>query len=210
MGYLQKLQAVIELPLERELPCPWTISFTTPLRWIQLSGEMTPAEIGLAVALLIQHNQLDLAGDMTTVLEQLLAATELIWLGGLQAIGEGDRHITSGCCCGLETWREWPDFLHTGQTPWLGHSPSPWLATAGELIKIWSDGGQGESLIGAFSIDVSRADLQAALRLVERDLQAFLWSVESWAQAMGFPHSRELRQQLDRCFNIGSQPTIYD
>jgi hypothetical protein len=95
MGYLQKLQAVIELPLEQELPCPWPTSLVTPFNWIQLSGGMTPAEIGLVMAILIQHNQLDLLGDMTTMLAQLLTATELIWMGGLHTIGEDDCR---NCC----------------------------------------------------------------------------------------------------------------
>jgi hypothetical protein len=205
------LQAVIATPIvTSEFTSPWPMAPANTSDWIKLSGEMTNPEIGLALSLLLEHNQLDSSHSVSEVLEQLLVAAELIWMGGIRAVGSDGRNIPPSCCCGLETWREWPDFLATGTTPWLGHSPSPWVENYGDAIRIWSDGGLGESVKNAFFVDVSRAVFKESLSLVERDLQAFLFCVESWAQEVGCDQSAELVQKIDRCFDIRRKPTIYE
>lgn len=59
----------------------------------------------------------------------------------------------------------------------------------------------------AFHIDVSRSDFEMGLRAVEQELQAFLLSVESWAQEVGFVESSKLLEKFDECFRIGTNGT---
>ena len=158
-------------------------------------------DIGLVFAQLVQYNRLELAGDIQEVLKRVLEANSLVLPGGIQAICEGNKSIDPSCCCGLETWREWIDFLETGQSPWLGHDPSPWLDVQGDLIRIWSDGGL-ESVSDAFYIDVSKSHFKQALGLLERDLQAFLFGIDSWAQDVGFERSSDLSRKFNECFKI--------
>ena len=197
-----QLQAVVEAPcFQEEFVCPWDLQIPEPLSWIRLSGEMTDQEIGSIVAQLVQYNQLDFSGESHMVLDRILNAESLILPGGLQAVFD-DQTIFPSCCCGLETWREWQAFLTTGNSPWLGHDPSPWVEAKNERVSIWSDGGLGESTQQAFQIDVSRSTFQQALQIVEQDLQDFLCSVDSWAQTIGFNQSTNLSQKINDCFDI--------
>ncbi len=198
-----QMQAVIEAPYyEYKFLCPWEIPEFKPFSNIRLWGEMTYPEIGLVFAQLAKYNQIKLTDDKQAVIKQILAAESLVLPGGIQLIcEEQDTTISPSCCCGLETWREWIDFLQTGQSPWLGHDPSPWVERQGNVVRIWSDGGI-EPASSATHIDVSRFQFQKALTVVEQDLQAFLFSIESWAQEIGFVESGKLFQKFDMCFNI--------
>jgi hypothetical protein len=167
---------------------------------------MTDSEIGLVFARLLQYNRLDGAGDRHAVLTQIVEAQGFVLPGGLRAVG-GDRAISPSCCCGLEGWRQWQDFLKTGETPWLGHDPSPWVERRGDVVRIWLEGGLGDSAKNAFFLEVPSPDFREALMRVERDLQGFLFCVESWGQALGFERSHCLMQKLGQCFEIGSRHT---
>ncbi|WP_299415161.1 hypothetical protein [Acaryochloris sp. IP29b_bin.148] len=129
-----------------------------------------------------------------------MEAESLVLPGGIQIVSE-EKVIPPSCCCGLETWREWIDFLQTDHSPWLGHDPSPWVERQGNSIRIWSDGGTVPTR-DAFYMDVSQPEFEKALMRVERELQAFLFSIESWAQDIGFAKPNPLFQKFDHCFKI--------
>ena len=197
-----QLQAVVETPsFQDEFLCPWDIPVFEPFSRIRLWGETTNQEIGLVFAQLVQCNYLDFSGDSQIVLNQVVEDESLILLGGLQAI-YGDKLIHPGCCCGLETWRDWQDFLTTDKSPWLGHDPYPWLESHGDFVRIWSDGGADRIILNSFHIDVYKSALRGALKVVEQDLQDFLLHIDSWAKNIGFEQSCELIDKFDRCFNI--------
>lgn len=212
MSSLIQMQAVMEAPhYEDEFSCPWETPEFQPFSMIRLHGEMTYQEIGLVFAQLAQYNQIELAGDLLTVLNQIIAAESLILPGGIQIIDELQNIISPSCCCGLETWREWVDFLKTGKTPWLGHDPSPFVENRDDVVRVWSDGGidysAGQSVNNAFYIDVSRDRFAKDLILVEQDLQAFLFCIDSWAKEVGFRESSKLCQKFDKCFNVKNDYT---
>ena len=182
-----QLQAVMEAPYyQGKFHCPWDVPKFKSFSTIRVHAEMTLPEIGLVFAQLANYNQIPLANDGQTVLQQIVEAETLVLPGGIRVVCESQKTISPSCCCGLETWREWLDFLKTGNSPWLGHDPSPWLEIQGETVRIWSDGGLGDVVKDAFYVDVSRDRIQKALRQIERDLQGFLYSIESWAQTVGF------------------------
>jgi len=202
-----QLQAVVETPYyQGEFLCPWDVPQFEPFSWIRLSGEMTYREIGLVFAQVVQFNDLDLSGERQAVLKRVVEAESLVLPGGIQVI-LGDKFIPPSCCCGLETWREWQDFLKTGESPWLGHDPSPWVERRSDIVRIWSNGGMGESVENAFHIDIPYPDFREGLKTVERDLQAFLFCIDSWAREISFEQPNALVQKFDRCFNIGTRYT---
>ncbi len=197
-----KMQAIIEAPYyQDEFICPWKVSDFEPFSKIRLHPEITIPEIGLVVAKLAQYNDIELSNSKPAIIEQILEAKSLVLPGGIEVIDEREKSISPGCCCGLERWREWFNFLSTGNSPWLGHDPSPWLEMQGDMVSIWSDG-LLESVRNAFCFEVSRSQLKEALKLVENDLQGFLFSLESWAQEIGVTNSKELFRKFDDCFSI--------
>jgi hypothetical protein len=203
------LQAVIEFyGLAAESACPWEIAKLDGFAWIRLSAEMTQPEIGLFFAQLAHYNQIDLSENRATILRKILAADGLVLAGGIQAVS-AEQVISPSCCCGLEDWRKWQEFLRTGETPWLGHDPSPWLEQVGSVIRIWSDGGLGDSMKNAFKIEVDRPTFERALRSVEQDLLGFRFCIESWCESIEFEQASELANKVEQCFQIGQRQAGY-
>jgi hypothetical protein len=199
------LQAVIEFyGVEPESACPWEVVGSRELSWIRLSAEMSELEIGAFFVQLAGYNQIDRSGSRDGILRDLIASDGLVLAGGIQAVS-GEQVITPSCCCGLEGWREWQIFLRTGETPWLGHDPSPWLERVGDVVRIWSDGGLGDSMRDAFKIEVSCAEYERALRAVERDLLGFRFCIESWCESIGFKSGKELAKQVEHSFQISQR-----
>lgn len=202
MSSLIQMQAVIETPhYEGKFVCPWEIFEAPPFSMIRLSAEMTYAQIGLVIAQLAKYNQIELTGDRLTALNQIIAAESLVLPGGIQVVDELQNTISPGCCCGLEDWRGWINFLKTYESPWLGHDPSPWIEMKDDVIWIWSDG-HFETVNNPFHIQVSRDRFAKALIIVEQDLQSFLFCIDSWAREIGLAQSSKLCQKLDKCFNL--------
>jgi hypothetical protein len=200
-----QLQAVIEFyGFEAKSACPWEVGEISGLSWIRLSAEMTQPEIGAFFAQLAGYNRIDRSQSRDEILAAMIAADSLVLAGGIQATFE-EQVISPSCCCGLEGWRDWQDFLQTGETPWLGHDPSPWLEQVDGVIRIWSNGGLGNSMKHAFKIEVARSEFKRALQAVERDLLGFRFCIESWSEAIGFGRSRELAKKVERCFQISPQ-----
>jgi hypothetical protein len=197
-----QLKAVIEFySSEAEPAWSWEVSEISELSWIRLSAEMTQPEIGAFFAQLADYNQIDRSQSRDEILAAMIAADCLILAGGIQPIFE-EQVISPSCCCGLESWRDWQDFLQTGETPWLGHDPSPWLEQVNDVIRIWSDGGLGNSMKPAFKIEVASSEFKRALQAVEQDLLGFRICVESWSEAIGFERSSELARKVEQCFQI--------
>ncbi|KAF3883832.1 MULTISPECIES: hypothetical protein [Nostocales] len=117
--------------------------------------------------------------------------------GGLQVRTATDKVINPSCCCGLETWRDWLRFVKKGQSPWLGHDPSPWVEKVGGLVRVWSDKGAK-----AFHIDFEQSKFEAELSKVQQDLNALLERSEDWASREGCSEPSKLSGKFDECFNI--------
>lgn len=124
--------------------------------------------------------------------------------GGISVFGEGQKRISPGCCCGLDEWREWIDFLETGRTPWIGHDPSPWLEINGGIVRIWSDGARGltQKTVQKFCLDVPRSEFEQALTNVEQDLRAFLRCIERWAKGIGIRDWASVVRKFDESFHV--------
>ncbi len=143
---------------------------------------MSDDEVGLALWTWASYGQTSIAAEPADAAAAIILRADFIAPGGLAAIGEGTARIFPSCCCGIEEWREWQLLLEGGASPWLGHSPSPWVECVGAAYRVWSDGGMGEEPAGPLvHVDFSREELRAALEAAESDVRGFLRRVDVWA-----------------------------
>jgi len=163
---------------------------------LRLSVDTPFEDVSLVVAQLCSYNS---SGNENRSLNltELLTSTHVVLPGGLAAVDDS-RIIPPSCCSGLEEWHEWYRFLESGEQPWLGHDPSPWIETRGGKYLVWSDGGLGEPQpTTMFNIEFERSELAAALASAEADLLGFLQPLRNWAEIVD-PNRGE---DLVRCFS---------
>ncbi|MFD1536228.1 hypothetical protein [Nonomuraea guangzhouensis] len=158
----------------------WPIAEPSSDRLLALSGQMSPAEVGTAMAVIFKYNHIPVvhAADMTEAhLEQHLAQREaLIAPGGLRfRDATTNVEVTPGCCFGLENWRDWWDVVH-GQEPWLGHDPTPHIQHNGQVIQLRQDGLDTP----APPIEITRSELSNLLTTAQQRLTGFLNLAQRW------------------------------
>jgi len=201
VGVLPELHAVVEAPwFEGSPPWPWPIADRKVFSFMRLSGEMTHAEVGSIMAQLVKYNQVEAEPTVGGLLSGAIAAEGLILSGGIE-VSAGEREIRPGCCCGLEGWREWLACMKSGESPWLGHDPDPWIEWADAVVRVWSDGAITSSR-ERFAVEFERERFVAELGRVEEELRAFLPRVAEWAREVAFPDPMALCRKLDECFKI--------
>src|SRR5262249_46397442 len=176
---LPQLWPVVEAPYYSNSVWLWPVTRDT--YFVRLGDSMSDEDIGSVFAQLVNTNRIG-GQDVAALQDGIMAAERLFLPGGLQA-SLGERAITPGCYCGLECWRDWEDFLNGGLRPWLGHDPAPWVESAGNLVRVWSDGRPRDSAPDVFSIDFERPHLQAEVARAARELRAFLERSEAWARS---------------------------
>ncbi|MBA9002363.1 hypothetical protein [Thermomonospora cellulosilytica] len=160
---------------------------------LRLSGRMTDAQVGTAVAVIADSS----VWDDLPALDLLRAFTdqdEVAVPGGLRLTDTSTGAVVEpGCCFGLESWRDWAELLD-GETPWLGHDPTPEIEFADGVALVRVDGGD--------SIRLPLEELPAILTAVRNDLTGFLSLTGRWADAHA-PHlSGRLVKLLDRGLRI--------
>jgi hypothetical protein len=161
---------------------------------------MELAEVGSVMARLAQYNEVVTASTIADVLFGIIAAESLVLLGGLQ-VSCGQLAINPSCCCGLEDWREWQEYLVSGESPWMGHDPTPRLELVGNIVKAWSDS-ESDAAKNAFAIEFEQEAFVAELERVQRELQGFLLRVRVWAEAVGFSDPIALCRRIDSFIGI--------
>ena len=160
----------------------WPVADPPAERLLTLSGDLSPLEVGTAVAALACYN--DDAGEHRSpessveLLHRLASAETVIAPGGLR-IRDTTTGVTvePGCCFGLENWRDWLG-LFDGEEPWLGHDPTPGVEYAGPLVRLWPD---AERLPSGPAIELPLTGLPGLLTSVRAHLTGFLGLVEQWA-----------------------------
>ncbi|MFF3762700.1 hypothetical protein ACFYYR_01175 [Streptomyces sp. NPDC001922] len=160
----------------------WPVAEPHPAPWLPLSGAMSPAEVGTALAVLTTYNRGERRSDGAprNAVEQVRRLTDaecVIAPGGIRVRDTGTG-ITArpGCCFGLENWRDWLDLADGGE-PWLGHDPTPVVEHIGETARLRNDGDRRDSP----PIDIPRARLPDLLGSAHHGLVGFLASVGQWA-----------------------------
>ncbi|GII02764.1 hypothetical protein [Planobispora takensis] len=127
----------------------------------------------------------DAVASTSVVFEAYLSSDDEDYAPGGLRVMAGDVVINSGCCVGLDEWRDWLD-VRSGQTIYLGHSPDMLSKHREAVVRIWQD--EDQSLSGELTgspgrhIDIPRDALPDLLRGVHQDLAGFLIAPRQWAR----------------------------
>ncbi len=164
-------------------------------RWIVLSGETLDKDVARVVASIARYNNSEIG--LRDTLQETSAAivdAEIFVVGGGLLFREGDFVVEPGCCCGLESWREWFAAKKGGQSPWMGHDPMAWIDCSGDTAIVWLDE------FNAQAATVSYEALRDALNVAARDLADFVERLRAWGAANG-THP-ELPDVFARAFDV--------
>jgi hypothetical protein len=195
---LPELFPVVEAPWHDGSPLwPWPIAEQKPFSHIRLTEDMSELMIGSVIAQLVSYNQFEVGATASGLLNTTVSAESLSLKGGIQA-SDGEREINPSCCCGLQEWRAWLACLASGESPWMGHDPTPRIEWDGDTVRVWSDSAAPD----AYAIEFKRDRLIAELGKVEQRLRALLPQVWKWATAIGFTDPHALCRRFDECFGI--------
>ncbi|MEU6674280.1 hypothetical protein [Streptomyces sp. NPDC046925] len=176
------MDAVVETHGTRDFAL-WPVAEPPAGSLLPLSGDLSPHELGTAMAVLTSYNKGRRergAADPENCVEQVrrLVTTECVVAPGGLRLRDTATGVTAlpGCCNGLENWRDWLELLDGGE-PWLGHDPTPGMEHVGATVRLWPDGDDRQGL----PISLPLAQLPLLLESVQEQLVAFLASVEAWA-----------------------------
>jgi hypothetical protein len=188
------LQAVVsicvgELPGWVALPDgPWP-------DFVRFHGAATASDVALVMQTRSIHG-LGASAITSRSAEAIVQENAPALPGGLLAV-DGVRQAFPSCCSGVEDWRSWHALLTSGQPPWPGHDPSPFVEVLPEGFLVWPDGGLGEARPESSSaILFSREQLTSSLAAVEADLQDSLHPLSRWCQR----HAPAVAEDLVRVF----------
>ncbi|MEV6155161.1 hypothetical protein AB0L53_32955 [Nonomuraea sp. NPDC052129] len=162
----------------------WPIAEPSSDHLLALSGQMSPAEVGTAMAVIFSYNHIPVvhAADMTvTHLEQHFAERKaLIAPGGLR-FRDTTTNVTvsPGCCFGLENWRDWWSVVD-GRETWFGHDPTPSVTHDGQMIQLRQD---DRDVPPSPPIEITRSELSNLLATAQQRLTGFLNLAQRWATA---------------------------
>ncbi|MFI5762456.1 hypothetical protein ACIA8F_16120 [Streptomyces sp. NPDC051563] len=162
----------------------WQVAELQRFAFLPLGGELSPAEVGAAVASIAGWNDADArlpprpADPLASFLHGLLTLDELFVAGGLE-VTDTAAGVTfqPGCCDGLEDWRDWHRLADGGSLLGFGHDPvSPVAERSGRTVRLTVNEQQGDSPV----IELSVAELLGLLDVAERHLAGFLALATDW------------------------------
>ncbi|GAA0428792.1 hypothetical protein Acor_70960 [Acrocarpospora corrugata] len=160
----------------------WPIAEPSADRLLALSGQMSWAEIGTAMAVIFSYNHISAepAADLTQAhLDDHLAEAEvLIAPGGLRFRDTATNiQVAPGCCFGLENWRDWWEVTR-GQEPWLGHDPETRIEHRAQTVQLRQNDQDGSQVR---AIEITISELPRLLVAAHQQLNGFLNLVQRWA-----------------------------
>jgi hypothetical protein len=204
-----RIEAVVEAPwFDGSPPWPWHIAAVPPFQLFRIHGDMAPEETGSLVAALT--DPLELAPGLSTqeILRQLSELRYFGLRGGLAVSICGRLAVRPGCCSGLEEWREWWA-IRDGQSPWMGHDPTPWCQFLDDgLVRFWSGGGYTQTEVEPH-VDLPMRFVTESLELVHDDLRAVLGRLGDWLSGFGCADAETLLSKFDRSFAISTTRPAY-
>ena len=179
----------------------WPVAEQPPYHLTPLNGALSDEQVGMAIATMAGYNSHRVDDRPTdsadAFLSSLLHADGFVAPGGLrvQDAGTGTT-LTPGCCCGLESWREWLE-IADGCEVWLGHDPTPWAEQLGDTVRLHPDGEHPGPVI-----EIARTGLPRLLAGVQQDLADFLLLVSAWAGQHAPRSAQALVSAVDRSLEI--------
>jgi hypothetical protein len=98
-------------------PEPWP-------SFVRLWGSTSEEDVARFVVLVSTYGRS--GGEPASSIQDVLDDFPHVLPGGIAVVSD-EHAVMPSCCCGLEHWPEWRQFLTTGQSPWTGHDPAPLL-----------------------------------------------------------------------------------
>ncbi|MFI6601417.1 hypothetical protein ACIBHX_34650 [Nonomuraea sp. NPDC050536] len=185
----------------------WPVAEPAKDRFLALSGQMSQAEVGTAMAVIFRYGDIPTApiSDLHDLLDRHLAEAEaLLAPGGLRVRdATANAEILPGCCCGLESWREWRNVLHKKDI-WLGHDPGTDLEYLAGVVRLQQESDPRALHSPNHEVEIHLDDLPALLATVHLRLQGFLGLVHQWASETTPRAADRLVAILDENFEISS------
>lgn len=192
----------------------WPVAEVEPFDFLPLGGELSPDEVGTAVARIAGCNDIDPDGDrpprpaapLDAFLHGLLTFDSLFAAGGLRVTDTSTGvAFLPGCCDGLEDWRDWHRFADGGKLLGFGHEPmSPVAERFGDTVRLTVDSEQSASPV----IELPTAELRNLLTGVERDLGDFLTLAADWASRQLPGRSAPVTAALARALDLPTPGSI--
>ncbi|MGC0419937.1 hypothetical protein [Embleya sp. AB8] len=189
----------------------WPIAEPTADRRLTLSARLAPSEVSRAMAVLMSYNGREStdgrdgpATDPAELARRVLAGEDLAAPGGLRVRDTyTGLEVVSGCCTGLENWREWFGLLD-GEALWIGHDPWPRVELTGNVVHLWPDVRPDGPPPAEERLEIALADLPALLAGVHENLRGFLASAAEWADTHVPESATELIARIDAGLNISA------
>ncbi len=148
-------------------------------RWIELGPETALEDVARIVAVIVAYGQV--LPETAREAAQLIADGACKAApGGLVARADGSE-VVPGCCCGLEGWRDWYRVKPGGQSPWLGHDPSPYIECRAEAAVLWPDEPDTPRKAPLQPLVATYPEFDAALARASERFTGFLDRLEEWA-----------------------------
>ncbi|MFJ5776389.1 hypothetical protein [Streptomyces sp. NPDC093094] len=202
------VDAVLETP-DTSGSSFWPVADLPSCRFMVLSGRMSPREVGTALVALAGCGSWTSSGDRPVTdagepIRRLLEADGVVAPGGLRFHDTATGvTVDPGCCCGLESWREWSGVTN-GDIPWLGHDPSPRIEHAAGVVRLWPDGADAHEAPSGRPVEIAAGDLPGILRGVQESLTGFLLLTGQWATRHVPALAEDLVAVLDEELAVGA------
>ncbi|MFD4657405.1 hypothetical protein ACFWP2_17475 [Kitasatospora sp. NPDC058444] len=213
---MMSMRAVLEISTPEGFAL-WPTGSHGPYGSLALSGRLTAAEVGTAVWLLADRNDVEPdpgqaeergprpADPVGAFLHGLLTESHPYAPGGLVVTDPATGAVFEpGCCNGLEDWREWLDVTDGSGTAWFGHDPDARAECVGRVVRLTRNaesGGGAESGEGPV-IELPVDELRRLLAGVERDLRDFLDLAAGWARRQLPEHATAVTAALARALDL--------
>ncbi|GAA1446144.1 hypothetical protein GCM10009602_32060 [Nocardiopsis tropica] len=188
----------------------WPVGEPAVFDFLRLHGGMSPVDIGTAVMLIVACNDVeDLfpgegpprpADPLDGFLHPLLTTDQLFVAGGMRITDTATgAALLPGCCCDLNEWRDWLDYLdERSRRLDLGHDPFPLVEVSGGTARLTPDQEQRDSPV----IETSAPGLRRLVAGAEDDLTGFLRSAEAWAEQYLPGRSAQVTAALGRALDV--------
>ncbi|RIJ29742.1 hypothetical protein [Henriciella algicola] len=168
-----------------------------------IKATATKADYDAFLISLCDYNQDTPRGTLGESIQRLADEEQCVISGGLIA-SKDEFLLVPGCCCGLEGWTEWKGIKPGADSPWLGHDPSPTIEALDQLVVLHSGGGtvSASSHTPPERLEVTYAELNAAVAEAERDLIAFMMGLHYHLREEYGPSGDKLARKIAGWFSI--------
>ncbi|WP_319115504.1 hypothetical protein [Streptomyces caniscabiei] len=203
------MQPVLEIVARDDDFALWPVSEHESYGYLVLDGRLTPAQVGTAVMRIADCNDFEPEEEhgpcptdpLGAFLHGLLTMPDLHAAGGFRVTDRATAtvHVEPGCCCGLETWRDWLEVLDGSGFSGFGHDPSSAAERVGDTVRLTFD---ADAKDGSPVIELPVDDVRALVTGAQQDLRDFLGLAGDWAEQHLPTHAAAVTAALARSLDL--------